>query len=983
MPMFSVRPLFPSLLLVLLAAPAAAQLESPALKPLEHDVYDTWNRIGAQALSDDGRWALYGLVSEANDGTLTVVGTAGGAAHTIERAEAARFTTDSRFVAFTIKPSKEAMKEARRKKTPAAQMPVDTLGILDLQTGQVLRIARLRSFRVPEKAGGWIAYQLGRAPEEKKETPADSTQPAPGAVQPPRVEPGRMPEPPAGAAPRDTTRAAPERKREEGYPVVVRNLATGEERTIEDVVAYTFSDDGARLAFTRSNKAGDVDGAYVMDTRTGTITTLLAGKGEYKQIALDEAGRQVAFLSNVDEFAQTAPAGSTTAPQPSWKLYHWDGRAQAARVIATPSSAGITEGAWIADAAVRFSPNGQRVFFGTAPRPEPEPEKTDDTEEKVVVDIWNWRDPLIQPMQLRQAEQERRRTYEAVVHLRDGRVVQLARADIPNVNVAQRGDGDFAIGTTNLPYRQEISWGESGSDVYLIDLRSGNATRLIEYNRGNASLSPEGRFLTWFDGDRQAWFAMDMRTRNITNISERIPHPVHNELHDSPSLPGSYGSAGWTTGDSHFLIYDRHDMWAVDPTGRTPPRNITEGIGRRDNLRLRYVRLDPEERAVDPSQDMLLSAFNLLTKDDGFYRDRVNGDAAPTQIMMAPKRFGTPRKARDAGTVMFTRSDFREFPDLWISDLSFANARKISTANPQQSEYRWGSAELVSWRGGDGDVLQGVLYKPDGFDPSRKYPMMVYSYERLSDNLHGHVVPAAGSSSINISFYVSRGYLVFTPDIPYRVGYPGESAFKAVVPGVLSLLERGYIDEQKVGVQGHSWGGYQIAYLITKTDIFRAAEAGAPVANMVSAYGGIRWESGMSRMFQYEKTQSRLGATLWDSPMRYIENSPIFWADKVNTPLLMMHNDEDGAVPWEQGIEYFVALRRLGKPVWMLNYNGEAHGLRKEVNRKDWTVRMQQFFDHYLLDAPAPVWLEEGVPATQKGRNLGLDLVGRPITDDR
>ncbi|MGH7447211.1 MAG: alpha/beta hydrolase family protein, partial [Longimicrobiales bacterium] len=470
--------------------------------------------------------------------------------------------------------------------------------------------------------------------------------------------------------------------------------------------------------------------------------------------------------------------------------------------------------------------------------------------------------------------------------------------------------------------------------------------------------------------------------RTTVNVSEPIPHAVHNELHDSPSLPRAYGSAGWTTGDRLFLIYDRHDIWAVDPTGRAAPRSITEGVGRRENLRLRYVRLDSDERAVDPSTDLLLSAFNLWTKADGFYRDRVDGTLPPARITMADKRFGDPLKAKDASRLMFTRSDFREFPDLWVSDLSFSSARKISTANPQQAEYRWGTAELVDWRSADGTVLQGVLYRPDGFDPARKYPMMVYFYERLSDNLHGHVVPAAGSSSINISFYVSRGYLVFTPDIPYRIGYPGESAFNAVVPGVLSLLSRGFVDEQRVGVQGHSWGGYQIAYLLTKTDIFRAAEAGAPVANMVSAYGGIRWESGMSRMFQYERTQSRLGGTLWDAPMRFIENSPIFWADKVNTPLLMMHNDEDGAVPWEQGIEYFVALRRLGKPVWMLNYNGEAHGLRKEVNRKDWAVRMQQFFDHYLRDEPPPVWLVEGVPATEKGRNLGLDLVTGPITND-
>jgi dienelactone hydrolase len=971
------RPLLTALLLLACAAPVTAQLERTAPKQLDHDAYDIWNRIGAQTLSDDGRWALYTLTADGTDPTLTVTAAAGGATYVIERGDAPRFTVDSRFVTFAIKPTKDAVKEARRRKTPAAQMPPDTLGILDLTTGQVARVARMRSFKLPARSGEWVAYQLGRPVGDSAVAPADSTPAAPGAVQPPRVEPGRMPEPPAGAPQSDTTRTA-ERRRDDGYPLVVRNLATGIEHSVDDVVAYELARDGSRVVFTRSSRAGDVDGAYVMDTRTGAVTTLLGGRGQYRRIALDEAGRQVAFIANVDEFAQ--PSGPGTLP-PSWKLYHWDGRAPAARVVATPASAGLPAGFWIADTTVRFSPNGERIFFGTAARPQPEPEPADVTEEKVVVDVWNWRDPLIQPMQLRQLDQERRRSFDAAVHLRNGRVVQLGRPDLPNVTVAQRGDGDVAIGTTNIPYRQEISWGESGTDVYLIDVRTGSATQLLAYNRSNVSLSPEGRYITWFDGDQQAWFALDLRARRTVNLSERIPHPVHNELHDAPSLPGSYGSAGWTTGDARFLIYDRHDIWAVDPTGRSAPRNVTDGIGRRDSLRLRYVRLDPEERAIDPGSDMLLSAFNVHTKADGFYRDRVDGSASPVRIMMEDKSFGTPRKARDAATLMFTRSDFREFPDLWISDLGFTDARRISNANPQQAEYRWGTAELVDWRGGDGDVIQGVLYKPDDFDPSRKYPMMVYFYERLSDNLHGHVAPAAGRASINISFYVSRGYLVFTPDIPYRIGFPGESAFKAVVPGVLSLLPRGYIDEQRIGVQGHSWGGYQIAYLITKTDIFRAAEAGAPVVNMVSAYGGIRWETGMSRMFQYEKTQSRLGGTLWDAPMRYLENSPIFWADKVNTPLLMLHNDEDGAVPWEQGIEYFVALRRLGKPVWMLNYNGEAHGLTKEVNRRDWTVRMQQFFDHYLLDAPAPVWLEEGVPATQKGRNLGLDLVERPTTN--
>jgi len=182
-----------------------------------------------------------------------------------------------------------------------------------------------------------------------------------------------------------------------------------------------------------------------------------------------------------------------------------------------------------------------------------------------------------------------------------------------------------------------------------------------------------------------------------------------------------------------------------------------------------------------------------------------------------------------------------------------------------------------------------------------------------------------------------------------------------------------FIDRKKIGIQGQSWGGYQTAWLITQTNMFAAAMAGAPVSNMTSAYGGIRWESGLSRMFQYENNQSRIGATLWDKPLQYIENSPLFYVPKIKTPLLIMHNDNDGAVPWYQGIELFTAMRRLNKPVWMLTYNNEEHNLKAEswANRMDLTIRMKQFFDHYLKDEPMPWWMQYGVPAIQKGKELG------------
>jgi len=591
--------------------------------------------------------------------------------------------------------------------------------------------------------------------------------------------------------------------------------------------------------------------------------------------------------------------------------------------------------------------------------------------------VWNWQDPLIQPMQLVQRSRELKRSYEAVLPLASGRVVQLADEALPTVRVAAKGDGRLAFGLSEVPYRQEISWESPGyNDVYVVDVETGRRTLLLEKLQGRADLSPGGKYVVWWDGGRRAFFAMPSSGGSVVEISKGIPTRLDDETNDSPMIPYPYGYAGWTADDDWLLIYDRNDIWAVDPAGKRPPRNVTEGVGMERDVRFRYVQLDREQEFIPTDQPLLLSAFDQKTKAAGFYRDRVGGSDRPQELVMLDERFGyRTTKAEDADVLLFTRESFREYPDLWVSDLSFRDMRKMSDANPQMAEYRWGTAELVHWRSIDGTPLDGILYKPDGFDASQQYPMMVYFYETMSDNLHAFQQPGPGGSSISVSFYVSRGYVVFIPDIHYRVGYPGQSALDCVVPGVLHVLEMGFVDPKRVGVQGHSWGGYQIAYLVTQTDVFAAAEAGAPVSNMTSAYGGIRWGTGMSRMFQYERTQSRIGGTLWQARRLYIENSPLFWADKIETPVLMLHNDEDTAVPWYQGIEFFVALRRLGKPVWLLNYNGEPHGITKYQNRKDFAIRMQQYFDHYLKGTPEPVWMAEGVPAVLKGRTLGLDLV--------
>ena len=973
-------------------------------KPLDHDAYDLWNRTRASNISDNGQWAFLSVGPDEKDTELRIVSLADDRAYAIPRGETIRFTKDSRYIVTLIKAFKDSVKQAKRDKKKPEESPKDSLGIITLATGDIFKAARVKSFKLPKENGGWVAYLLekeiakkdstankrkkAKTPESEEKGEQKSEQEKQEKTSKPEMKEGQKVKKKEEIKPSETQvkkeQKSPKkeeakkedpkdskkkkRRKAEGTTLVLRNLQTSIETRYNHVISYAFTENGAYLIFAAANKDSTADGIYAIRTSTGDTTAILTGAGDYKKIISDESSRHLAFIANRDSF---------NAEQKEYALYHWRvGSSDKAKEIARSGTAGIPPNWWVSEhATLSFSKDGNRLFFGTAPRPEEEAEDDTPDDEKVAVDIWNWKDPYLQPMQLKDAKEERERTYRAVFHLKNNKIVQLATETIPNIRLGSEGNADVAVGTSILPYRQLISWDSPAYyDSYLIDIQTGEATRVLTKTQARPILSPESKYIYWWDRVQKSWYVQHVKNLTRINASKNIPHPVHNELHDWPYPPSAHGNAGWTKGDKEFLIYDRYDIWRTDPNGRKAPVNITEGIGRETETHFRYVNLDPEERARDPKADLLLSGFNLKTKAMGYYRDRIESTDKPAELIARDKRFSNLQKAKDADIILFRQSSFEEYPDLWTTDLDFQNARKISEINPQQKDYLWGTAELVEWVSLDGKPLQGILYKPENFDPAQKYPMLVYFYEKMSHQLHAHRSPRVSGGSINFSFYVSRGYLIFIPDIPYKVGFPGESAVNAVVSGVTHLINRGFVNPDRIGVQGHSWGGYQIAYMITRTNIFRAAEAGAPVSNMISAYGGIRWSSGLSRMMQYEKSQSRIGGSLWEVPTRFIENSPIFWADKIQTPLLILHNDNDGAVPWYQGIELFVALRRLDKPAWLVNYNGEAHGIRKHHNRKDWSIRLQQFFDHYLKDAPAPVWMSAGIPAVEKGKTLGLEL---------
>lgn len=956
-------------------APAGARTaQTPVTKrALTHQDYDSWRSILAQQVSRDGKFVAYAYVPQDGDGEIVVRNIATGvdwralrgyrppvpppddpgtnlAEFQAEQARLLRpvFTADSRFLVFSTEPAKAELNKAKKEKRKPEEMPKNGLGIMDLSTGTVTRVEKVKTFRVPEDGSGFIAYLFEPKPEEKPSAPAAQSTPS-------EPNTSASPAPAANSSPARPQGGRAARKKEYGSELVLRNMSTGNERKFSDVLDFTISKDAKTLVYTVSSRKEETNGIFAVATDSdGAPTALLGGKGKYQRLTWDEDNTQLAFISDKEDAA---------AKQPKFRVYHWNLKDPQANEIVSPTAAGFPKDMVISERAnLSFSLDGTHLFLGSAPPPEPERNADEEipADEKVLVDLWHWKDDYVQPMQKVRAEQDRNRSYRAVYDLPAKNFVQLA--DDTMENVSPSNDGRYAIGSDNRKYRVTADYDPGFTDYYLVNTADGSRKPLATKQRGGYSLSPNAKYAIYFDG--KDWNSYSIADGTAVNLTKNLKVNFYNEENDVPSIPGSYGFAGWTKDDHDVLLYDRYDLWQIAPDG-SRAKNVTDGVGRKEKTTLRYVRLDPKERSIDPDKPMLLSAENQETRDSGFYRDKVNGDALPQKLLMAAKDFNTPAKARDADVLIMTASRFDQFPDVWVTNSSFRELKRVSNGEAQRANFLWGTAEMVSFKNTDGVPLKGVLLKPDNFDPRKKYPMIVYIYERLSQGLHQFRNPGPGTS-INPTFYVSNGYLVYMPDIVYTIGYPGASALKCVLPGIQAVVDKGFVNEDAIGIQGHSWGGYQIAYMVTQTNRFKAAAPGALVANMTSAYSGIRWGTGLPRQFQYERTQSRIGGSLWEYPLRFLENSPIFRADRVETPLLMIHNDEDDAVPWYQGIEYFLALRRLGKEAYMFTYNGEKHGLRKRINQKDYTRRLQEFFDHFLKGAPAPEWMEKGIPYLQR-----------------
>ncbi|NVO11227.1 MAG: S9 family peptidase [Bacteroidales bacterium] len=908
--------------------------------PLTHDVYDRWNDLMNPLISANGKWVSYEINPQDGNGNLWLVDSQSDFKASFSRGNKASFSPLNDFIVYQVKPEKAVVRKAKLAKKKKDDMPKDSLKVYVFESKKTYSFPKLKSYKTGEIGGNWIAILTEMKKKDKQ--PADSSQ-----IEKPKAKKKKT------------------KINEEDKPglLTLLNPLKDISKEFSGVLDYSISRNGSLIAFnTKTDDTLSIVSVQIFDEIKNESFKIFEQKGDIKNLAIDEAGTQLVFQFSAD-----------TGKVKNYDLFYWPSKDRKAEMLISAQTSGMPLG-WVVSqhTAPYFSRSGNRLILSTLPKQLNEPKDTLTDDEKVVMDLWSWTDTLLQTQQKFNLKDELKRSYLAYFNLKDKKLYQLADKQIPEVRLEAKIDAPLAIGSTDLPYRYAMTYESPiNSDYYLYDLKTGAKKLALKGNPFRVSLSPSGNYLAYYQPSDNAWYMYIVKENRSICLTAGMNVNFFEEDNDTPSIPRPYGFAGWVEGDKFFVVYDEYDIWGLDPTGKSKPINLTGGKGRASKMVLRYQKTDPESVYIKANADELLSMFNQINKQSGYYSINFCGTGSLKKLISGDYRYSNLKKSRNSDRLIWQKESYKEYRDLWVSNITFADSKQISLANPQMSKYQWGSIELVKWVDFNRDSVEGLLYKPENFDPSKKYPMMVYFYEKESADLNLHYEPKPGRSVICPTLYASDGYLVFMPDIKYRIGTPGRSAYDAIISGTMAMVNRGFVDKDRIGVQGQSWGGYQIAYLVTQTDLFKAASAGAPVSNMTSAYGGIRWESGMARMFQYEHEQSRIGGTLWEKPLNYIENSPLFYAPRVNTPLLIRHDDADGAVPWYQGIEYFLALRRLGKPVWMVNYNDEPHNLVRRANRIDWTIRMKQFFDYYLKDAPQPEWLKQGIPAIRKGKTLG------------
>ena len=920
---------------------ASAQEMKPALTL--QDMLE-WKSIRNANLSDDGKWFAYGLAPNEGDGEVVIRSTADATEYRFPIGEARfpsiAFSDDARFVAFTIAPTRAANKAARQSNKPAR----NKAGLVDLSSGELTEFKDVQSFVFDGERSKWLALRKYR--------------PAGGGGGPDRGS---------------------------GSDLVLHELDGGARLNIGNVSSFFFNEEGSFLIWIVDADGMTGNGIQMRRMETGTVHPLESGEAKYSNLSMTDEDDGFTVLKGMkhDDYEEMlySVVGFRDLARDSPSRTEYDPQDD-------PS---FPEGMRISpNRTPRWTEDQDAILFGIdeAKMKEAGKEKEDDaeggddaeeeekkpaeTKTKVEKDempdfvLWHWQDPRLQSQQQVQEGSDKRRTHLSSYRVREGRFVRLADETLRSVSPV--AGERWGIGTDNREYELMSHLdGKSFKDVHIVDMHTGERRLALETNRWSNSSSPDGKHYLYYQDKH--FHVLDLATGESRNITKAVKASFVDRENDRPQKDPPTRVFGWVRGGESVLISDNWDIWKVEVDG-SGGTNLTVN-GKKDQIRYRgFFSFDEDafEEGIDLSKDQYVAPYGEWTKQRGFGVLRA-GTTGIEVFYMDDATLGQPRKAEDADVYVITRSTPADYPDYHLADAMFKPGERLTDANPQQKDFAWTpGSQLVNYKCDKGERAQAALFLPAGYEAGKQYPMVVYFYEKTSQGKNGYTSPS--TRAFNTSHYTSNGYAVLNPDIYYRVNDPGRSALWCMVPAVKAAIETGMIDQSRVGITGHSWGGYQTSFLVTQTDIFAAAIAGAPLTNMISMYASIYWNAGIGDGEIFESSQGRFWSHYLGLEDEYIRNSPVFFADRVNTPLIILHNDKDGAVDFNQGIEYYNILRRLQKPVAMFQYVGENHGVSKPANAKDYLIRMKEFFDHYLMDAPAPDWWTNGVPHLKMKEHL-------------
>ena len=927
-----------SILILIITAAGASQLQAGEKKKvLTMDDYGLWRTVSSAQLSSDGKWMTYDYRKPEADKdapderNLQIKHLVSDKVYEVPFGISPVFSDDAGWVAYKIDLDRKEAKKLEGKKKPVQKK----VQLLNLETGEKVTWENATSFAFSKSSN---ALAVGK----------------------PKIE---------GA-------------QHTGSDLIVYDFKRKFDHHFGSVSSYRFNKQGALLAYTRDAGDKTANGLYVMNLKSGSRTPLDQDAATYSQMTWDEEGTALAVLkgNKNEKFLQREN-----------QLIAFTGLTGDSPLSHEPNSIGnngFPKDMVISEKGrLSWNSDATKVFFGIKEQaPDPKNEKSDkeekgnnDGDEKSSekppasdLDIWHWKDVRIQSVQRARANREKNFTYRAVYNLEAKQFVQLTDKTMKYITITR--NGKWGIGYDNRQYIHD--WKTRKADYYRVDTGTGKRKGILTALKRSLGVSPDSKyFACWKDAN--VW-VYNLDSGSAVNLTKNAPVSFVNAEYDHPDEKPSYGVAGWAKDGKGIILNHRYDLW-LQPLSGKKALNLTGAVGAENEIRLRYIKLDKEEKFIDLSEPLMLSAFGQWTKKAGFYKLDVGNIAAaaknkPVQLIFDDKSFGRLTKAKNADQYMVTIQSFTDCPDYYVTDGTFAGVRRITDANPQQVEYRWGHRVLFDYTNKDGVRLQGALAIPGTRKPDERLPMLVSFYEKTSQYLHHYERPRyAGSSAAHLMETISKGCMLLSPDVHFNTGATGDDMLECVEAAVDKAVELGYADPERVGLCGHSFSGYGASYIATRSKKFAAVSAGAGVMELGSDFDHL-WGYSVdnkkgtgANAHQYEiYGQGRMGTNPHDNFELYRDQSPITHVKEMTTPLLLMQGEADSTVAWIEAVGMYNAMRFNGKKIILLSYPGEGHSLSKRVNKIDFTTRVIEFFDHYLMDKPAPDWMTNGVEFLEK-----------------